>query len=150
MVLLLSSLFGKYIVNDNYERALVLEVTGTENQQKEAFNLYLKSAEEGYAKGQFTIGVYYREGKEAGIEQDYVEAVKWYKLSARQGYAPAQHNLGFRYLNGQGIKKNYIATYYWWSKAAKQGYVQVQNSLSKFCENESWACNDKIQYNDKD
>ncbi len=137
--LLLSSLFGKYIVNNNYERALVLDVTGTEEQQKEAFKLYLKSAEEGYAKGQFTVGVYYREGKEV-VEQDYVQAVKWYTLSAKQGYAPAQHNLGFRYLNGQGVKQNKFTTYYWWSKAAKQGNIQAKNSLDGLCKNSPWAC----------
>ena len=50
---------------------------------KEAVRLYRLSAEQGYAKAQFNLGLMYYKGQ--GVSQDYKEAVRLYRLSAAQG-----------------------------------------------------------------
>ena len=50
------------------------------------------AAEEGYAEGQFGLGVLIFLGQ--GMPQDNAEAVKWYRRAAQQGHARAQAALG--------------------------------------------------------
>ena len=60
---------------------------------KKAFDLFTKSAEQGYIRAQNNLGWMYAEGK--GTPQDDKQAVHWYTKSAEQGDAWAQHNLGW-------------------------------------------------------
>ena len=75
--------------------------------------MYSLSAEQGFAKAQFNLGLTYDNGR--GVPQDYKEAVKWYRLSAEQGDASAQINLGSNYSNGQGVPQDYVLAHMWWN-----------------------------------
>ena len=84
---------------------------GVPQDHKAAFKWYTLSAEQGYAKAQFNVGIMYDNGQ--GVPQDYKTAVKWYILSAEQGYAKAQYNLGVMYALGQGVIADKVYAHMW-------------------------------------
>ena len=94
---------------------------------KEAVRLYRLSAKQGYAQGQYNLGLRYYDG--LAVPQDYKEAVKWYRLSAKQGFAKAQYNLGLSYFIGQGVPQDYKEAVKWWKLAAEQGLEIAQYNL---------------------
>ena len=94
---------------------------------KKAFDLYLESADQGYAPAQCNLGYMYDIGQ--GVSQDYAKAAEWYTKSAEQGYAPAQCNLGNMYYNGKGVTQDYAKAAEWYTKAAEQGYAPAQCNL---------------------
>ncbi|MBQ0023409.1 MAG: sel1 repeat family protein [Prevotellaceae bacterium] len=96
--------------------------------KKKAFQWCMKSAEQGYAPAQCSLGYYY--GKGQGIDKNYEQAVYWYRKSAEQGNETAQYNLGVCYSNGQGIDKNYEQAVYWYRKSAERGYASAQYALA--------------------
>ncbi len=57
---------------------------GSANER--ALEYYRKSAAQGNADGQYSVGFMY-EGGEGGVAQDMAEARKWYALAAQQGHA---------------------------------------------------------------
>ncbi len=67
------------------------EGKGVGQDYKEAVSWYRKSANQGYAKAQYNLGLMYAEGK--GVGQDYKEAVSWYRKAAVQGEAEAENSL---------------------------------------------------------
>ena len=82
---------------------------------------YLKSAEQGYAPAQYSLGLDYRFGQ--GVPQDYAKSYYWMWKAAKQGY-----------INGWGVPKDYAKSYYWRWKAAEQGYVKgikLQNKTKR-------------------
>jgi len=84
-------------------------------------------AEQGYAVGQYNLGILYANGQ--GVPQNHVEAAKWYRLAADQGHAAAQYNLGASYANGQGVPQDHVEAAKWYRLAADQGYAAAQNNL---------------------
>ena len=100
---------------------------GVSRDYKQAFEWYSKSANQGYAEAQNSLGVMYANGH--GVAQDYVKAVYWFKKSAEQGDDAAQYNLGLRYANGEGVTKDDYMAFYWYQKSAKQGNALAQNNL---------------------
>ena len=64
------------------------------------------AAEQGYAKAQCILGVWYETGG-SGVPHDYGEAVKWYRKAAEQGDADAQSYLGCCYHDGHGVPQDY-------------------------------------------
>ncbi len=93
----------------------------------QAADWFLKAAELGDAKGQYSLGVAYNEGK--GVTQDYALAAQWFRKAADQGLAQAQNNLGFLYQQGQGVPQDKAQAAEWFRKAAEQGYAQAQKNL---------------------
>jgi TPR repeat protein len=85
----------------------------------EAVKWYRKSAEQGDAYGQFTLGWMHQNGK--GVTQDYSEAVKWYRKAAEQGNADAQGHLGASYTLGEGVLQDTITAHMWFNIAAANG-----------------------------
>jgi TPR repeat protein len=57
----------------------------------EAFRLYRKAAEQGFANAQHNVGLMYAKGD--GIQKNDAEAARWYRTAAEQGLAIAQLNL---------------------------------------------------------
>lgn len=96
----------------------------------EAYQWFMKAAEEGYAVAESNIGVCYYEG--IGVDVNLSEAFKWTMKAAKHGFRSAQHNVGLNYLLGQGIEKNPEEAYKWFSKAAKQDYAGSQVMVA-FC-----------------
>ena len=55
---------------------------------------YTKSAEQGYVRAQYILGICYYEGK--GAYPSYKKAVKWWTKAAKQGDADAKKELLIR------------------------------------------------------
>ena len=86
------------------------------------------AAEEGYAEGQFGLGVLVFLGQ--GMPQDNAEAVKWYRRAAQQGHARAQAMLGAMYIGGsEGAPQDYDKALRWLRRAAEQDDRVGQVSL---------------------
>ena len=86
-----------------------------------------KSAEQGDARAQHSLGVAYSKGQ--GVTKDPHEAVKWYRKSADQGDARAQCVLGWAYARGEGVTKDADEAVNWFRKAADQGDADAQCNL---------------------
>ena len=78
--------------------------TGRKKDYKQAFEWYLKSAEQETDNAQMAIGRAFYLGE--GVDEDNVEAVKWLKLAAEQDNAAAQYYLGECHLKGFGVSEN--------------------------------------------
>lgn len=92
-----------------------------------AVQWYRRSAEQGYAPAQTTLGVMYSSGE--GVEPDAAEAARWYRRAAEQGYARAQEKLGDMYQHGRGVERSDATAIYWYRKAAEQGHAGAQTTL---------------------
>jgi TPR repeat protein len=68
----------------------------------EAIKWYRKSAAQGNAYAQFSLGGMYEIGE--GVATNYVEAANWYCKAAEQGMARAQRNLANCYKYGSGVE----------------------------------------------
>jgi TPR repeat protein len=77
---------------------------------------FRKSAEQGLAEAQFSLGVSYDLGQ--GVPQDYSQAASWYRKAAEQGYASAQWSCGKLYDTGLGVPQDYAEAYFWLTIAA--------------------------------
>ena len=87
---------------------------------------FRKSAEQGYADAQYSLGVGYGDGR--GVPQDGAEAAEWYRKATEQGHAEAQANMGSLYASGKGVPQDRAQAYAWFSIAAGQGLRQAARS----------------------
>ncbi len=88
-----------------------------------AYKWAKKSADKGYDKGYFGLGLAFEKGY--GVEsKDKKEALKWYLKAAELGHTQAQANAGrlLMFDNGSESEK-------WYTKAAEKGHLQSQNNL---------------------
>jgi len=92
-----------------------------------AISFFKKSAEQGNAYAQYSLGQMYRQGR--GVTQDYKQAASWYQKAAEQGFAYAQVNLGMMYDQGLGVTQDYKQAVSWFQKAAEQRFTQAQYNL---------------------
>jgi TPR repeat protein len=98
-----------------------------EHNYVEAFQWFLKNAEQGNAVAQYRLGDMYRTGR--GITQNYTEALKWHRLSAKKHNSDAQNSIGFAYQRGLGVKQDYYEAVRWFRKSAEQQNADAQNNL---------------------
>ena len=63
---------------------------GVLQDYKEAVRLYRLSADQGYAKAQYNLGVMYVNGD--GVSQDYVLAYMWFHIAGSYGHKNAVAN----------------------------------------------------------
>lgn len=98
---------------------------GVQQDYKQAFPWFLKSAAQGNVAAEFNIGLAYARGQ--GVSQDYKEAVTWWRKGAEQGDVNAETALGGAYQAGGGIPEDYSQSAFWFRKAAEQG-----NTLAEF------------------
>ncbi len=99
----------------------------------EAVKWYTKSAEQGYAAAQYSLGECY--AKNDGVVKDLEEAAKLYTKAAEQGHAAAQFELGECYLKGYGVFMDTIKGVSWLRKAAEQEYPSAQYRLAECYQN---------------
>jgi TPR repeat protein len=92
-----------------------------------AISFFTKSAEQGNAYAQYSLGQMFRQGK--GVSQDYKQAMSWYQKAAEQGFVYAQVNLGMMYNQGLGVTQDFAQAVFWFQKAAEQGFTQAQYNL---------------------
>jgi len=113
-----------------------------EPNPKKALKWLQKSANQGYAYAQLSLGSIYELGATyeeelgiTGITKDEQQAVYWYQKAADQGYADAQCNLAWMYKNGQGVAQDDEKAFDWFQKAAEQGFLNAQYGLGCMYEN---------------
>uniref|UniRef100_A0A7S4M6U6 Protein kinase domain-containing protein n=1 Tax=Vannella robusta TaxID=1487602 RepID=A0A7S4M6U6_9EUKA len=70
-----------------------------------AFNLFCKSADQGYAPAMNEVGNCYSQGLH--VELSLSMGSEYYQKAAEHNYPPAMYNLGTCYYNGDGMEKNY-------------------------------------------
>lgn len=95
----------------------------------QAVEQFRKAAKQGYAEGQYQLGLMYARGR--GVPPSLESARDWYEQAVEQGHGFAQTNLGVMHLNGTGglapSKEKAIALF---KKAAAQGVEQAKKNLA--------------------
>jgi TPR repeat protein len=94
-----------------------------------ALTWFRKSAESGYALGQTSLGLIYREGN-YGVKKDPEQAVDWFRRAANQGNASGQSELGFMYERGEGLPQDDQEAAKLYTLAAAQGLPVAQFDLA--------------------
>jgi TPR repeat protein len=99
---------------------------GTQQDPRQAFEWFQKSAASGDPLGAYKLGCYY-DGQGAGIvTSDSNEALKYKLVAAKAGYALAQHDVALLY-ERQGNSEEALK---WWKLAGDQGYPNALYRLS--------------------
>ena len=104
----------------------------SEKDMASAVYWYRKSAELGYAKAQYNLGMCYYYGQ--GVSKDISKALKWWRRAAEQGLVDAQYNLATHisyYGDGDDVDKSIKEAVNWYRKAAEQGHIGAQCSLGE-------------------
>lgn len=106
---------------------------GVEKDLKTAYQLYLRSALQGYGKGLNLVGDFYAEG--LGVRQSWREAIKWYldatvsdDLSA-VGYA--EWKLAGILARGDGVEQDVDGAVEWYEKALSHGETRAKEELER-------------------
>ena len=87
-----------------------------------------KAAEQGDAKAQLALGVFYEEDR--SVPENAAEAVKWYRRAADQGDNEAQWRLGMCYALGKGgLPIDDFQAYVWFSISAIGGDAKTMTAL---------------------
>ena len=81
--------------------------------------LYMLSAEQGNASGQFNLTVVLE--RDIGVPKNEKLAAAWYEKSVIQGFDVAQNNLGVLYQYGRGVPQNFTETILLYRLSAEQG-----------------------------
>lgn len=92
-----------------------------------AVEWFKKSAAQGYAQAQYSLGLMYLNG--GGVRQNSAKAVELFEKAAMQGYAEAQYGLGLMYFDGDGVRQNSAQACELIKKSAAQGNSNAQNHL---------------------
>ncbi|MDV6332624.1 tetratricopeptide repeat protein [Asticcacaulis sp. 201] len=101
-----------------------------DHDSAKAHTWFLKSAEAGYAVGQYFVATQFEHGD--GVDQDIQQALAWHLKAAEQGLAESQHQYAHIYFFGrsaQGIVPDPDKALPWFRKAADQGYAESQAYL---------------------
>lgn len=119
MFLVVVLAIGVYLTFVSENRELYTIYLLTNSEQKEI----IKSAIDGDAKAQYSIGAKYEGGYQYpfSLMQDYELAAKWYLKSAKQGNVYSQDRLGMLYEEGNGVPQDYNEAIKWYKLAANQG-----------------------------
>lgn len=88
-----------------------------------------KTANAGYAPGEFILGLRYAQGEH--VERNIPLAISWFKKAALQGHVGAQTNLGIIYANGEGVTQDTEEAVIWFNKAAVQGSADAKKALKQ-------------------
>jgi uncharacterized protein len=100
---------------------------GTQQDPRQAFEWFQKSAASNDPLGAYKLGCYY-DGQGAGIvTSDSDEALKYKLISAKAGYALAQHDVAILY-DRRGNSEEALK---WWKMAGDQGFPDALFSLSR-------------------
>ena len=97
-----------------------------EIDKKMAFGFFRKSAVEGYADAEFTVGLFYLNGEKDVVKTNTTAAAQWFAKAAEQEHPKAQLYLGVCYRKGIGVKQDDELGVRWIRKAAEQGIPKAQ------------------------
>ena len=115
-----------FFASDNY---LEGKIAFDEQNFKKAFQLWSKSAEEGYPEAQGLVGGMYHAG--LGVTKNYEKAMDWYRKAAHAGVSQAQLGIGNLYGDGLGTKKDYVIARMWFAISANRGNDRAEYNLKK-------------------
>jgi TPR repeat protein len=103
---------------------------GTTRDDTQAFELMLRSAEQGYSNALYFIGCYYHDG--FGTCVDYLKAISWWeKLSKHHdSNGSAENEIGVMYQHGKGVPKDAAVAVKWYRKGALRGNSVAQRNLA--------------------
>ncbi|RHZ67569.1 hypothetical protein Glove_300g22 [Diversispora epigaea] len=101
----------------------------TTEDEEEAFQSFLKSAEKGNNVAQYDVGCCYEHG--TGTIKDDEKAFQWYLKSAEGGNINGQFNLGFCFENKIGTIKDEEKAFQWYLKSAEGGNSKGQHNLAR-------------------
>lgn len=102
-----------------------------EPNREQLFQNYLeKSAEQGYALGQYQLGYFYEYGS-YGFIPDIEKAVYWYQQSAEQDYPQALNNLGDKYEKAKGVKRDYQKAVFYYQRSADHQIPEAMYNLGR-------------------
>jgi hypothetical protein len=106
--------------NDDVKTRGELGFNIIKQDRKKGLDLIMKAADEGYAKAQSLLGVYYQDGMH-GLSKDDKKAFSLYEKAAAQKYVNAIINLGACYDSGVGVEKDYDKAIELYEKAERLG-----------------------------
>ena len=93
----------------------------------EAIAWHRKSADQGFAHAQTTLGLAYAYGH--GVEVDHAEAARWCRLAAEQGHRDGQLCLGLMYGAGAGVDQDHAESVRLLRLSAEQDQALAQARL---------------------
>lgn len=111
-----------------------------ERKYKEAAIWFENAANQGHARSQSNMGLYYNSILQP---KDEKKAFYWFSKSAAQGYAQAQYQLATCYEKGIGCVKDEDLALEWYMKAANQGYPLAQDLVGYWKDNGTHLTEDK-------
>ena len=118
--------------NNRFAQYQLGTLYGVRNDPGTAVVWYKKSAEQGEANAQASLGISYRNG--IGIEQSYAEAIYWLRKAVKQGQAYGQNGLGVMYEKGEATPQNDTKAVKWYLIAAKRGVAEAQYNIGRMYE----------------
>jgi TPR repeat protein len=95
---------------------------GVPQNDATAMAWYAKSAAQGHAYAQYSLGNGYMLGI-GGLPQDQAKATQLFVAAAQKGLADAQEAAAVSYELGRGTSRNRAQAIYWLDQAAKQGDI---------------------------
>ncbi len=103
---------------------------GPEKDLKLAFELFEKSAVQGYKPAQFGLAKMYENGD--GVEQDLDKAIEWGEKAATDGTADIQYEVAklYTYTDENGEMIDVERAKYWYTQAAEKGHRMAQSVLN--------------------
>ncbi len=110
------------------EQVYQMAMNANSNGQKGQAIAYLqKSAEMGYPKGEWAIGIDYLKG--VGVRHDLQQAVHWLSLSADAGFRAGQYQMGDMYERGEGVPQDGARAIQMYQLAAAQHSADAEFAL---------------------
>lgn len=98
--------------------------------RQQLVDLFRRSADSGYSRAQYTMGLLYMSGEE--VEQNVETGFWWLKRAASQGHPVALHHMGVCYASGLVVEPSAEQAFYYFSKSAELGLDTAKNSLAVF------------------
>lgn len=115
---------AQYLIDNAYQK---------EKEESLLFEQYLKSANEGNASAQNTIGECYAKGE--GVEWNISQAINWWRKAAQNGNAKAQVHMGnayeHRYYHDDTTPYNGKEATKWYRMAAEQNNAEALYEMAK-------------------
>lgn len=130
---------GQFFLSEKYQQG-----DGVEQNDIDAFNWCLKSAEQENVYAMARLGEYYFYG--FGTEQNFEKAVEWLRKAALEGEDEAKYLLGVCYEQGYGVEKSagVAASFYHYAaeqnKKAKDAIDRLLEYLTNMADNGDAEC----------
>ncbi|MBS1091826.1 sel1 repeat family protein [Gluconobacter sp. Dm-74] len=109
----------------------VLEYEGGKDAQ--AFEHFMKAAEDDRPAAQMKVGIAYYQGR--GVERDVSKAETWLRKAAQGGEVEAIALVGDINLQGDGVSPNFPEAHSWYRRAAESGHAGAAVTLAQLVYN---------------